>query len=559
MEALPELKPVAEASARTFQLQERGAPSEAGLKRRAEQDISQIRQVLRSEGYYDASVTPALGTGPEGVPRMHFDVDAGARYSFGAIEMQASGDEARLPDAAALRTASGLTTGQPARGESVVEAEAAVVSFLKRRGFPDAVFLDRKAVAHRANAVLDVTSSFDAGRYATFGALRIDSESSLDADYIRGLVPWKEGAPWNQKQVDDFQAALRSTGLFRSVSVKAAETVDGTARDLDLAVDNARQRSVGGSLRYDTDQGPGVRVFWRHRNLLGRAEDFRAEADVSLREQKLSAGITRPRHPGRKWTSHESIVLKRLDEDAFEEKSATIRSGMDVAAGNGWVLGGSLEGSASLTTADFVDETTYLIGLPLYARRDRTDNPLDATRGYRLLVSTGPFIGLNNGEPIKFGIVGGAGSIYVPLIGDNRLVLALRSKVTSILSQELGEVPVNQRLFAGGGASVRGFEFQSISPVNNLGDRIGGRFLNENSAEFRLRMGESFGIVAFADTGVVEEEPYPTFDEQLNVGVGGGFRYYSPVGPIRFDIAFPLDRRAGDSLFEFYISLGQAF
>lgn len=559
MEDLAELRPLAEASARTFQLQDRGAPSEAGLERRAEQDISRIRQVLRSEGYYDAAITTALETGPEGEPRMVFDVVPGARYDFGAIMMQAQGDDPRLPAEDAMRAAAGLNSGEPARGENVVEAEAAVVSFLKRQGFPDAAFVERKAVAHRADAILDVTSVFAPGPYATFGALNIDADSSLDADYIRGLVPWKQGAPWNQKKVDDFQASLRSTGLFSSVSVKPEPAAEWTARDMNLSIDNARQRSVGGSLRYDSDQGPGVRVFWRHRNLLGRAEDFRAEADVSLREQKLSVGITRPRHPGRKWTSHESLVLRRLDEDAFEEKSATLRSGMDVAAGNGWVLGGSLEGSAALTTTDFVDETSYLVGLPLYARRDRTNDPLDATSGYRLLLNTGPFIGLNNGEPIKFGVVGGAGSVYIPLIGDNRLVLALRTKVSSILSQELGQVPVNKRLFAGGGASVRGFEFQSISPVNNQGDNIGGRFLNENSAEFRLRLGESFGVVAFADTGVVEEEPFPTFDEQLNVGVGGGFRYYSPVGPIRFDIAFPLDRRAGDSLFEFYISLGQAF
>lgn len=237
----------------------------------------------------------------------------------------------------------------------------------------------------------------------------------------------------------------------------------------------------------------------------------------------------------------------------------TLRTGLELAAGEGWTLGGSIEGSAAQNDTDFASETAYLIGLPLFAKRDRTDNPLDATTGYRLSLTAGPFIGLNNGTPLHFSVLGGGGSVYVPLIGKNRLVLAMRTRVSSILSRDVDDVPVNQRLFGGGGASVRGFEFQSISPANGQNDLTGGRFLNENSVELRLRLAEEFGVVGFVDSGIVEEEPFPSFQERMNVGVGGGFRYYSPVGPLRFDLAFPLARRAGDNLFEFYISLGQAF
>lgn len=559
LEDLPAIREVARASARTFQLQDKGAPSRAGLQRRADQDAASISRVLRAEGHYDAVVEPQLNAGSDGALTVAFAVNPGPQYTFGERRFVLDPrPEAPLPETDLL-SASGLVAGAPARGEAVVDAESAVLALLKRRGFPDAAFVDRKAVAVKDGARLNLTSTFNPGPRATFGQLQIDPESSLDADYIRGLVPWKEGAEWNQKKIEDFQTSLRGTGLFSSVSVLPATEGEAGPRDIVLSVDNAKQRSVGGSLRYDTDQGPGVRVFWRHRNLLGRAEDFRAEADVSLREQKLSVGLTRPRHPSARWTSSESATIRRLDEDAFEEESLTLRSGMEVRAGEGWVLGGAFEGSAALVRTDFGDDTSYLGGLPLFARRDRTNDPLDATRGYRLLLNAGPFVGLNNGKLIQFGVVGGGGSVYVPLVGENRLVLAMRTKVTSVLSQDLDDIPVNQRTFAGGGSSVRGYEFQSISPTNAQGDLTGGRFLNENSLELRLRLGESFGVVAFADTGLVEEEPFPSFEEKLQVGVGGGFRYYSPVGPIRLDVAFPLDRRASDNLFEFYISLGQAF
>lgn len=555
----PAIREVARSSARTFKLQARGAPSRVGLERRASQDVGTIARVLRAEGHYDVAVVPRFGPAGETPQTVAFVVEPGPQYTFGErnFVLEPMPDEA--PSSNDLLSTSGLIAGNPARGETVLEAEAAVVAMLRRRGFPDARFVSRKAVAIRENSRLNLTSLFDPGPATTFGDLQIDPEASLDESYVRGLVPWKEGARWDQKKVDDFQASLRATGLFSSVSLKPVSESTAGSRDIVLKVDNARQRSVGGSLRYDTDQGPGVRVFWRHRNLLGQAEDFRAEADVSLREQSLTAGITRPRHPSERWTSNESVTLRRLDEDAFEEESLTFRSGMDVRAGAGWVLGGRLEGSASQARTDFGDDTSYLAGLPLFARRDRTNDPLDATSGYRLLLNAGPYVGFNNGDFIQFGVIGGGGSIYLPLIGENRLVLALRTKVTSILSQDLDDIPVNQRTFAGGGSSVRGYEFQSISPANAQGDLTGGRFLNENSLEFRLRLGESFGVVAFADSGLVEEEPFPGFEEKINVGVGGGLRYYSPVGPIRLDVAFPLDRRAGDNLFEFYISLGQAF
>ncbi len=563
LDNLEEARALVQSSSRTFQLTERGAASAPSLLRRAENDISEMLRVLRSEGYYDAGITASVVPGAAGKLLVIFDAEQGRQYRLAAFQPTFDPKADLLPSAEQIAEAIDLEANAPARGSSIVTAEAAVVRFLKRRGFPDARFIDRKAIAEKNDATLTVTSRFDPGQFARFGALSISPDSSLDHDYILALVPWKPGDTWNQTKVDAFQADLKSSGLFANVSRRRNEdqatTADEARRDLVLDVENAKQRSIGGSLRYDTDQGPGVRLFWRHRNLFGEAEDFRVEADMLLEEQKLTAGITRPRHPDKRWTTNESITLRRLDDEAFEEQSITLRSGMELDGGTGWTFGGNVEGSAAVTETDFSSDTAYLVGLPLFAKRDRTDNPLDATNGYRFVVNAGPYVGLNNGELIQFGVTGAGGSVYVPLIGKNRLVLAMRTRVTSILSQNLDDIPVNQLLFAGGGASVRGFEFQSISPANNANDLTGGRFLNENSIELRLRLTETFGVVGFADAGLVEEEPFPSFKERLNVGVGGGFRYYSPVGPIRFDIAFPLARRQRDNLFEFYISLGQAF
>jgi translocation and assembly module TamA len=87
---------------------------------------------------------------------------------------------------------------------------------------------------------------------------------------------------------------------------------------------------------------------------------------------------------------------------------------------------------------------------------------------------------------------------------------------------------------------------------------IGGRSLVETSAEVRWRATKSFGLVAFVDAGAAGEDVTPPIDD-MRAGAGLGLRYYAGFGPLRADIALPLDKREGDSDFQIYISIGQAF
>jgi translocation and assembly module TamA len=89
---------------------------------------------------------------------------------------------------------------------------------------------------------------------------------------------------------------------------------------------------------------------------------------------------------------------------------------------------------------------------------------------------------------------------------------------------------------------------------------VGGRSLALSSVELRLKLTERIGLVGFLDGGNVYESSYPDFSTPFLWGTGVGLRYYSPVGPFRLDVAFPLDKRPGiDDSFQIYVSLGQAF
>jgi translocation and assembly module TamA len=150
------------------------------------------------------------------------------------------------------------------------------------------------------------------------------------------------------------------------------------------------------------------------------------------------------------------------------------------------------------------------------------------------------------------------GSIYFPFDADARNVAAFRMVVGSIVGAEIENVPADRRFYAGGGGSVRGYAYQGIGPKDSDGQPIGGLSLVEGSAEMRIGITDTIGVVPFVDAGTVSENEYPTFSD-LKVGAGLGVRYATPFGPLRVDVAVPLNPDPDDPVFGIYAGIGQAF
>jgi translocation and assembly module TamA len=120
------------------------------------------------------------------------------------------------------------------------------------------------------------------------------------------------------------------------------------------------------------------------------------------------------------------------------------------------------------------------------------------------------------------------------------------------------QVPADQLFYAGGSGTVRGYSYQTIGPLFPDDTPEGGLSLDAFSLEFRQHINKTFGIVPFVDAGQVSAGATP-FTSRLLFGVGLGARYYTSIGPIRVDFAVPVTRLAGDSAFQVYVGLGEAF
>ncbi|MEL6317389.1 MAG: outer membrane protein assembly factor, partial [Pseudomonadota bacterium] len=263
------------------------------------------------------------------------------------------------------------------------------------------------------------------------------------------------------------------------------------------------------------------------------------------------------RRPERDLTA--GLALRRLEDEAFDEVGATARLGVERRLGPHWRAG--LGWLVEITRLEDVggEDTVELTGAPAFARYDSSDDPLDPTEGARLRLAATPIYARIDQEAAPFLTLDATAARYWALDEARRFVLASRLRAAAIWADEIEDVPLNRRLYSGGGGSVRGFEERFVGPLDAAGDPDGGRSALEAALELRAPVYGDLGAALFVDAGSVSEAIAPDFAEGVQVGAGLGLRYRSPVGPIRVDLATPLNPRPEDDRFEIYFSIGQAF
>ena len=197
--------------------------------------------------------------------------------------------------------------------------------------------------------------------------------------------------------------------------------------------------------------------------------------------------------------------------------------------------------------------------IPLYAQIDTSDDLLNPTRGFRISAHVSPATSRTN-KVQSFYVRSQADASYYKSISET-VVLAGRIRLGSITGAALADIAPSRRLYAGGAGSVRGYGYRAIGPHNAQGDPTGGRSLTELAVEARIKtgwLGGALQIVPFVAAGTVGENELPGFD-QIKVGAGIGARYLTGFGPIRLDVAVPLNKGPKDDWIGVYVGLGQAF
>jgi translocation and assembly module TamA len=546
-----------------------GAPANRfEARRRARSAVEGAQALLRSEGYYQATVEDVVEG--EETPVAIVNVIPGPRF---LIAQPGIDWIAPLPDplvATAVTGEMGLTVGAPGRAVDVIGAEGRIVAGLTRRGYADAATQPRRVVVDHAAFTVQPTYKIVSGLLVRLDGIKLDTEGSTNPNWVAGLAPWKEGDKFEPEKVAELERRLLDTGVYDGVGVALAPAdqtnADGN-RPVIVTLNDRPRRILEAGASFSTAEGSGVDAIWTWYNHFNRADTLKYQARIANIDSRLGIDLSLPhwRRPGQ--TLKLSTALVNEDTDAYRRTAITAAADLQQRIGRTSYYSYGLGIDAGQYAENRFDPVTQLpIDLDrdlviltgrTSAYLDESNDPLNPTKGYRLTLNIQP-TAVAGEDTVLFLRTEAQGTIYVPVEKTGKTILAGRVRLGAILGGQELTVPSDRLFYSGGGGSVRGYEYQGVNPRLPDNTPRGGLSLFETSFEVRRDIGESWQVVGFVDAGAIGFQETPNLSNmRYAAGIGGRFKL--PFGPVRADLAFPLAPREGDSNFQVYISIGQAF
>lgn len=581
------------ASATLLTLRKSAPAGPFALVGRARNDVATLQTVLGGFGYYAATVTVTIDGTPISDPALPDHIAELPKTQSAAIAIAVARGplfhlrkvtvEGALDPAA--RAAFGLHPGDPAVASKVLSAGAAMQGALGESGYAFAVVNPPTAYEDPAAQAIDVVYKVDEGPRVDLGPITLAGLRSVHASYIARRLQVHQGQLYQGSRIEAARQDLASTGVFSTVQATTAKTPNAAGEvPVTFSFVESPPRTVAFTASYSTDLGGAAGVSWTHHNFFGNAEQLELAALATGLGGTAAEGLgydvyaqlTKPDLWALNQTGHIRVEALKQNLTTYNETAELIEAGLARKLGRSWTLGADIRGEEEQVRQEGVTRDYTLLQLPLTASFDSTHlaNPLDdPTSGVRINLGVTPSESLGSGNDIAqdgtragdsfFTILQASASTYLDfhhlgLSRPGKSVLAVRGVVASVQGASTFALPPDQRLYAGGSNTIRGYKYEQVSPLFPDNRPIGGTSLDAIQVEFRQRIVGNIGAALFADAGQVGTDSAP-FHGPLRLGVGVGLRYYTSIGPIRLDVGLPVDKIPGDDSFELYIGLGEAF
>ena len=519
-----------------------------------------LDKLLESRGYYDARVRDSITDGT-----IVYRVEPGQRYRIKSIDLDMPG-----------RFRQGITglplqVGDPLDATKVLDGVKVIEKYLSENACLLEIDVSYQVTIIRSEAMARLVYRVAPSPEVGVGEVRIEGLTSVEPDYLADKLKIESGDCFKRSKLDAARLRLLRTNLITSANSEVSAPHDGLV-DITFVLVERKHRTVKLGVGFTSSEGAGVSAGWEHRNIFHRGEKLSVESKVNPVQQSLKGELLIPQFFSDKQNFVAKAELSNEDRDSYQAESLTL--GAIVfrrLSKHRTVSAGSELKFSEVDEEGALPEDYSLLAFPLGFKLDTTDNLLDARRGATVGLEVKPYLDLGSTSAnfVKNTLVLTGYGTADEMRFDPTLALRIKAGVISGVD-DLLQVPADERFYAGGGGSVRGYAYQALGPrvllppkepggEPRLSDSLGGRALSEFSIEGRLRFSDTWGGVLFTDAGNAYARPNPDFSD-LYWGVGFGVRYITSFAPLRFDIAFPLDKRDDlDDDFQVYVSLGQAF
>jgi translocation and assembly module TamA len=577
-----------------------------GLIARAQGDVDRLKTVLDSYGYYQGSVLvkindlglndprldDSLRTQSKGTDaRVTISFTLGPLYHLRKIDIQ--GDLSP-----ALRSELRLAPGDPAVADTVLAAGARLLTALEDQGYAFAKVDPPTAYEDPDAHVLDVSFKVETGARVKIGEIKIEGLTRVHESLVRRRLLLHTGDSYSASNIEKARKDLLALGVFGAITVQVGKVADATGGvPVTFQLRERARHGVTVSGAYSTDLGGSGGVTWSDRNVRGNAEQLNLSASIINVGGDATTGLGYdtsakyiiPEFGHRDQQLQLAVGAIKQALQAYDQKAITSGITLTRKFSTVWSASVGITGVReqivqAVSTEEIAGKIvgipcTFnygLAALPVNVYYNSTDlaSPIDdATHGLRASLNVAPTVSLGGvnrescpGVPRsstnEFIVTQMTIAEYFDLDGllhtdPGHSVLAFRELAGTALGAGEFSLPPDQRFYAGGSGTVRGYRYQSIGP-QVLSNPIGGTSISGGSAEYRQRFGQSWGAAFFLEGAQVSESIRP-LSGGVQFGAGVGARYYTAIGPIRLDFGVPINRQSGDDRFEVYIGLGQAF
>jgi translocation and assembly module TamA len=464
--------------------------------------------------------------------RVTININPGKATLLTSVEIQLSGDASQDSVFKDYLASLPLKEGQQLNHAAYDNIKRSLSQQARNRGYLDAKFLKHILQVDPKNHTALVAIHFDSGPRYRFGEIHF-TESPLDDALLRRFMSFTESDPFNSDQLIEFQSNLISSGYFDTVSVDQGNTDQKQNRIPINVVTQAKKRyETTAGIGASTDTGPRLSYGLQNRRVNPRGDSYHISSQLSPVQSNLGFQYSQPRTNPLKEKLQWSTGIETEDTDTTESTSFQAKVALIDEVGNNWLQTSSLRFLHEDYTIADADHRSVLLIPEISWVKSRSNNPRYPTRGWRI---SGALRGTLKEviSDISMLQASGDAKFIWPLLGGR---LISRGGVGATALDEFDELPSSLRFFAGGDNSVRGYGYKDLGPEDSDGVVIGGQHRLTGSLEYDHKVWRDFALAGFYDAG----NAFDTHDVTLYHSAGVGFRWFSPIGPIRVDFGFPL-------------------
>lgn len=415
---------------------------------------------------------------------------------------------------------------------------------------------------------VDIVFRFEKGNKVYFGSFNVVGNSRTRDKVVRRELEILEGELYNETKKRESLANIRRLGFFDELTLNP-KTPENNPDVMDLEI-NVTERNTGSiqiGAGYSSYSKTTFQGNIQQSNLFGRGQRLGFDVRYSDKESIFNINFTEPHFLDSDWSIGGDIYrLNRTVTDVYEQtkKGGAIRLGHPLAP----YLRGFLRYKNDITDVDLdedTDETIYPVdtvngrtsSLTFTLEYDKRDDRLTPSDGIYSNASV-EYAGIGGDK--KYTLTTATFRYYKKVIWD----LVWRNNITYgiITAPEGRAIPYTELFLLGGANSLRGYQYSRVGKrvLDKNGDSVpfGGEqqvYLN-TEIEFPLISEAGIKGVVFYDIGDAQDSLNPA---DFRSDYGFGFRWFSPIGPLRFEWGFPIDRRETDSATNFEFSIGAPF